>query len=271
MQKVELSYTDIDGILSIIFSQYGYDFSNYAMASLKRRISSFMNANNLTSIKQLIQLISDEKQFSSLLQNITVNVTEMFRDPLFYKAIREKVFPQLNSYPLLRIWHAGCSTGEEVYSFAILLKEEGLLERARIYATDINAKVLSKAKAGIFPLKKMKEYTRNYQESGGTEEFSDYYKTQYEYALFDESLKKNMVFALHNLVSDQSFNEFHLIICRNVFIYFDKILQSQVVNLFHKSLSHFGYLALGSKESLLDEQKKFEIVDLQQKIYRKIS
>lgn len=218
------------------------------------------------------RLVRDEQCFPAFLQYLTINLTGMFRDPGFFQALREEVIPQLASYPFLKIWHAGCSTGEEVYSMAILLEEEGLLHRTRIYATDINAGVIEMAKQGIFPLRNMQEYTRNYLESGGKSIFSRYYTAKYDHALFDTSLKKNMVFSLHNLASDRSFNEFNLIICRNVLIYFDRDLQNHAVQLFRQSLCMLGYLGLGEKESLTfnKESKYFDTLNSHWKIFRRI-
>jgi chemotaxis protein methyltransferase CheR len=274
MDKIpDLSNEELDSILTLVHKRFGYDFSDYARASVRRRVVAYMTRSSVPNAVDLqYNLINDDSCFPRLLQYLTVNVTEMFRDPLFYKTLREKVLPQLASYPFIKIWHAGCSTGEEVYSMAILLKEEGLLERSKLYATDINSYVLNKAKQGIFPLRNMQEYTRNYRSSGGKEVFSGYYTAKYDHVVFDASLKKNMVFALHNLASDGSFNEFNLIICRNVLIYFDKVLQQKSVNLFRQSLCLLGYLGLGMKESLLfnEEKEHFEQSDLKTKIYRRI-
>jgi chemotaxis protein methyltransferase CheR len=272
MKLVAITDPELNLLLSSIKKKYGYDFSNYAQASLKRRINIFFKKKFHGEFKLFYELVThDEQVFVSLLQTITVNVTDMFRDPQFYRSLRENILPQLASYPHLKIWHAGCSTGEEVYSVAILLKEAGLLQRTRIYATDINSQVLESAKQGKFPLKNMKEYIQNYQLAGGTEVFSKYYKVEDESVVFDHSLKKQMVFALHNLTADQSFNEFNLIICRNVLIYFDKDLQAKVLALFHQSLCPLCYLALGTKESLLFStvKKDFEAVDSAMKIYKR--
>jgi chemotaxis protein methyltransferase CheR len=207
-----------------------------------------------------------------LLLDLSINVTAMYRDPHFYVAFREKIIPLLRTYPFIRIWHAGCSTGEEVYSMAILLQEEGLYDRARIYATDINEVVLQRAKAGIFPLDRMKEYTDNYIKAGGRKSFSEYYTAKYDSALFNPGLTKNVVFSQHNLVTDRSFSEFNVILCRNVLIYFDKPLQSRVQSLFYDSLAMFGVLVLGSKETLKfsEYESCYEQVEPPEKIYRKI-
>jgi chemotaxis protein methyltransferase CheR len=268
-----LTDQELDGILLLVSQRFGYDFSGYARVSVRRRVMGFMTRAALRSAADLqFALLNDDSSFPRFLQYVTVNVTEMFRDPSFFKTIGEKVLPQLASYPFLKIWHAGCSSGEEVYSMAILLKEAGLLERTKLYATDINSHVLAKAKQGIFPLKHMQEYTRNYQNGGGKEVFSDYYTAKYDSVLFDAALRKNMVFALHNLASDGSFNEFNLIICRNVLIYFDRELQQRAIQLFQQSLCLLGFLGLGSKESLLFSDKKqcFEPWDNKAKIYRRM-
>jgi chemotaxis protein methyltransferase CheR len=206
-----------------------------------------------------------------LLLDLSINVTSMFRDPGFFAAFRSHVVPALRTYPFLRIWNAGCSTGEETYSLAILLREVGLYDRTRIYATDINESVLASAAEGIFPLSKMQEYTENYLAAGGSRSFSDYYLAKYDRAQFDRSLRENVVFAAHNLVSDRSFNEFHVIICRNVMIYFDRTLQQQVHQLFLDSLVPFGVLALGRKETLVHSAhaERFDVVDDLERIYRK--
>jgi chemotaxis protein methyltransferase CheR len=197
----------------------------------------------------------------------------MFRDPEFFRALKSQVFPNLQTYPYRKIWHAGCSTGEEVYSLSILLKESGMLDSSIIYATDINTKALSQAKEAIYPLKLMQDYTRNYIRSGGEASFSEYYTAHYDEAILSSTIKKNIVFSLHNLVNDGSFNEFNMIVCRNVLIYFNKELQDRVFGLFHDSLSPLGYLALGSRESLLFSkyQSYYKVVDKVNKIYRKIN
>jgi chemotaxis protein methyltransferase CheR len=206
-------------------------------------------------------------------EELTVNVTEMLRDPLFYKALREEVIPVLATYPYIRIWHAGCSTGEEVYSMAILLKEAGVLHKSRLYATDINPQVIEKARKGIFPASQMRKYLENYIQSGGNTDFSSYYTSNYNLAKFDAGLSSKMIFATHNLVSDSSFNEFQLILCRNTLIYFDRELQSKVLQLFDNSLETLGFLALGTKESLKFSpiDTKFKLAVPGQKIWRKIS
>ena len=217
------------------------------------------------------KILSDRIVFSHFVEEITVTVTEMFRDPSFYKLLRERLIPILATYPIIRIWHAGCSTGEEVYSMAIVLKETGLLHKSILYATDINQGVLEKAKSGIFPLSAMQQYSENYLKSGGQEDFSSYYSANYNSAKFDPALSRNFIFSHHNLVADTSFNEFQLIICRNVLIYFERDLQNRVFNLFDTSLDSLGFLALGSKETLRFSSivANYLQVDPNEKIWRK--
>ncbi len=258
--------------LESIRSFYGYDFTNYAGASVKRRIAHFLNSKKINELSILSKAIfQDEKIFEEFIQEISVTVTEMFRDPPFYKSLRENVMNRLATYPFIKIWIAGCATGEEVYSIAILLEEEGLLNRTVIYATDINQKSLQIAKDGIYDIEKMKNHTINYQKSGGKNSFSEYYKAKYNSVMFNKSLKTNIVFSPHNLAIDKSFNEFQLIICRNVLIYFNQQLQNKVINLFFESLCPFGFLGLGNKESLLfsENRKDFDEVDRKEKIFRK--
>jgi chemotaxis protein methyltransferase CheR len=251
---------------------YGYDFTEYAEASVIRRITAFMEGNKIPGLKELGRMIlKDEADFEHFIQEITVNVTEMFRDPHFYKSLRKNVFNRLATYPFIKVWIAGCSTGEEVYSMAILFREEGLLERTVIYATDINQDALQKAREGISSIHNMKSYTENYLRAGGKNSFSDYYKAKYNSVLWDKSLRQNIVFSVHNLAMDKSFNEFQLILCRNVMIYFNQSLQNKVIGLFYESLCPFGFLGLGNKESLLfsDAKKCFEEVDKKEKIFMK--
>lgn len=267
-----INSAELKDLLESIRYTYGYDFTEYAEASVIRRIVHFMKGNKIGTLQQLRNtLLNDENTFAQFILEFTVNVTEMFRDPAFYKSLRENVLKRLATYPVIKVWIAGCSTGEEVYSMAILLKEEGLLDRSVIYATDINQRALQAAKDGIYRMDLMKTYTTNYQKAGGKRSFSDYYTAKYDSALIDKSLKRNIVFSIHNLAVDTSFNEFQLILCRNVLIYFNQSLQNRVINLFYDSLSPFGFLALGNKESLLfsDKQKQFTDVDRKEKIYMK--
>jgi chemotaxis protein methyltransferase CheR len=263
---------ELKELLESIRFLYGYDFTEYAEAYVKRRVDHFMNANKISSLRALGKaLLNQDAFFEQFIQEVTVNVTEMFRDPAFYKSLREHVVMRLATYPFIKVWIAGSSTGEEIYSIAILLKEEGLLERSIIYATDINQKVLQTAKEGVYSMSNMKNYTTNYIKSGGTCCFSDYYTAKYESVLLDRSLKQNIVFSIHNLAVDRSFNEFQLILCRNVIIYFNQSLQNKVIDLFYESLCPFGFLALGNKESLLfsNRKKNFEVIDRKEKIFMK--
>ena len=263
---------EYDDLLESIKFAYGYDFTEYAQASVRRRIDHFMQNRKIVAVDSLKRMVlSDERLFEEFIQDISVTVTEMFRDPGFYKSLREHVMQRLATYPFIKVWVAGCATGEEVYSVAIVLKEAGLLERSLIYATDINQKSLVKARDGMYPAQSMKRYTANYQQSGGSRAFSEYYKANYDSVLLDKSLKQNLVFAPHNLAIDKAFNEFQLIMCRNVMIYFNQGLQNKVINLFYESLCAFGILCLGNKESLLfsDKQREFVEIDRREKIYIK--
>ncbi len=268
-----LERIEIELLLEGIYRNYGFDFRSYAYASIRRRLWKRIEAEGLTTVSALQARVLHEPQLmEKLLLDLSINVTAMFRDPSFYLAFREHVVPLLRTYPFIRLWHAGCATGEEVYSMAILLQEEGLYERSRIYATDINEVVLQKAKEGIFPLDRMQEYTENYIAAGGKRAFSDYYHAKYGAARFDDSLTKNVVFSLHNLVTDHSFAEFNVILCRNVLIYFDKTLQAKVHGLFYDSLATFGILALGSKESMRFSpfEDRYAQLSGPEKIFRKV-
>jgi len=238
-------------LMNDLLEVHGYDFSGYSRSSLTRRINRLIALDSFPSFAEFrYNLRTNPEYLKRFVEEITVNVTEMFRDPDFYIALREKVLPQISAKPFIRVWHAGCATGEEVYSMAILLKECNLLHKSLIYATDINPGVLETAKQGIFALSKMKEYSENYISSGGREDFSAYYTAKYDRVIFDKELRDKMVWSTHNLVSDSTFNEFQLILCRNVLIYFDKDLQHHVLDLFDASLEYLGFLALGSKETL---------------------
>ena len=264
---------EIDLLLEGIFRHYGFDFRSYAYSSLKRRLWKRITAEGMNSVSELQHaVLHDTSMMEKLLLDLSINVSAMFRDPSFYCAFREQVIPVLRTYPFLRIWHAGCSTGEEVYSMAILLEEEGLYERTRIYATDINEVVLQTAKNGIYPVEKMQEYTQNYMKAGGKATFSDYYTARYDSVIFNSTLARNVVFSQHNLVTDRSFSEFNVILCRNVMIYFDKKLQERVHGLFYESLVPLGFLGLGSKESLrLSKYEScYEQIDEREKIYRRV-
>jgi chemotaxis protein methyltransferase CheR len=268
----ELEQLEIELLLEAVYRRYGFDFREYAQASLKRRLWRRAYAEGAGSISDLqAKLLHDPQSMERLLLDLSINVTSMFRDPTFYVAFREKVVPLLHTYPFTRIWCAGCSTGEEVYSLAIVLEEEGLYERTRIYATDINESVLATARAGIFPLDKMQQYTQNYIRGGGKHDFSRYYVAAYEAAQFSKELTENVVFAQHNLAMDRAFNQFNIIVCRNVMIYFDKPLQDRVHALFYESLEQFGVLALGHKETLAFTPlaDRYEELDPAERIYRK--
>jgi chemotaxis protein methyltransferase CheR len=266
-----LERLEVELLLEAIYRHYGFDFRAYAFPSIRRRIWKRIHAEELTTVTALQErVLHDKDAMERLLLDLSINVTAMFRDPGFYRAFRNDVIPLLRTYPFIRVWHAGCSTGEEVFSMAILLEEEGLLGRARLYATDINEVVLQQARAGIFPLERMQEYTENYIKAGGKRSFSEYYTAKYDGALFSPTLTEHVVFSQHNLVTDRSFSEFNVILCRNVLIYFDKSLQTRVHGLFYDSLVHFGILGLGSKESLKFSQYEDCYEQLgSEKLYRK--
>jgi chemotaxis protein methyltransferase CheR len=269
----ELERLEIDLLLEGIFRHYGFDFRSYAFSSIKRRLWKRVAAEGVRSISELQhRVLHDANAMEKLLLDLSINVSSMFRDPTFYRCFREQVIPVLRTYPFIRVWHAGCSTGEEVYSMAILLQEEGLYDRSRIYATDINEVVLQSAKNGIYAAEKMQEYTQNYIRGGGKSTFSSYYTAKYDAAIFDAALKRNVVFSQHNLVTDRSFSEFNVILCRNVMIYFDRKLQDRVHALFYESLVPFGFLGLGSKESLRLSKYEtcYEQIDEREKIYKRV-
>jgi chemotaxis protein methyltransferase CheR len=260
-------------LLEGVYRRYGFDFREYAPASLRRRVWRRVHAEGLSTLSALQdKLLHDPACMERLLLDLSINVTAMFRDPTFYVRFREKVVPLLRTYPFTRIWVAGCSTGEEVYSLAILLHEQELYDRTRIYATDINESVLDRARSGVFPLDKMREYTQNYIKAGGQRAFSEYYLAKYDGAQFQRSLVENVVFAQHNLVSDRSFNEFNVIVCRNVMIYFDRALQDKVHRLFYESLMTFGVLGLGAKESIRFSpfEDLYEELDASERLYKKV-
>ena len=264
---------EIDLLLEGVYRHYGVDFRQYSRASLRRRLWRRVDLEHVASISGLQErLLHDPAVMERLLLDLSINVTAMFRDPSFFRALRVQIVPLLRTYPFIRIWNAGCSTGEESYSLAIVLREEGLHDRTRIYATDINEVVLQRARQGLFPLEKMQEYTENYLAGGGTRAFSEYYTAAYEGAQFDRTLASNIVFAQHNLVSDRSFNEFQLIVCRNVMIYFDKTLQDAVHRLFHSSLARLGVLALGHKESIAftSHEADYDVINADERLYRKV-
>jgi chemotaxis protein methyltransferase CheR len=270
--KYDLEKIEIKLLTEGIYRHYGFDFRDYSMPSLKRRVWKRVYAEGLSTISSLQdKVLHDSASMERLLLDLSINTTAMFRDPSFYIAFRRKVVPMLRTYPFVRIWHAGCSTGEEVYSMAILLHEEGLLDRCRIYATDINEAVLQRARDGIFPLNTMQENTSNYIAAGGTGTFSEYYTARYDNTIFRPSLRENVVFAQHNLVTDSSFNHFNVIFCRNVLIYFNNTLQERVQKLFLDSMEMFGILGLGKKETIRYSSvaNNYEEIDAEERLYRR--
>ena len=272
MKSDDIETIEIELLLDAIFLRYGYDFRGYAKASIRRRILQFMKISGAASVSDMIpRLIHDESYFEKLVMEFSITVTEMFRDPSLFLTLRQKVLPLLKSHPFIKVWHAGCATGEEAYSLAILIHEEALDKRTTFFATDFNDNALKKAKAGILELECARQYSQNYQLSGGKGSFSDYYHARYGALAIKRGLKKKITFANHNLVTDQVFSETHLILCRNVMIYFDKALQERVIRLFYESLVHGGFLCLGMKESLLfsEYQDKFRVIDQKNKIFQK--
>ncbi|WP_245947169.1 CheR family methyltransferase [Bacillus taeanensis] len=271
--KANLERIEIELLLEGVYRYYGFDFRNYAFSFIKRRIFQLLQKESLTSVSALQeQILYNPNMMKKLFHAFSINVTEMFRDPSFFKTLRIKVIPLLKDQPIIRIWHIGCSTGEEVYSMAILLYEEGVLDQAQIYATDINGTVLEKAKLGAFPIESMQHYTKNYHLSGGKQAFSEYYTAKNNEVVFHSFLKKNIVFAQHNAALDHSINEFHIIICRNVLIYFNKQLQNEVQKLIYESLSPLGFLGLGKREEVrfTSYGNCYKVYDSAEKWYRKI-
>jgi chemotaxis protein methyltransferase CheR len=271
--KEDVVSLEVQLLLEAILRRYGYDFRSYAFSSLKRRILHLVKSLGMETVSALQEkVLHDPSILDRLLLAISVNVTSLFRDPEFFAAVRERVVPILKTYPFVRIWHAGCSTGEEVYSMAILLEEEGLYDRCRIYATDMNEGVLRRAREGIFPLSTESLYRQNYQHAGGKASLDDYFTAAYGSGIFRAALKRNVVFSQHNLATDGSFNEFHLIMCRNVLIYFKKSLQSRVHSLLYESLNLRGILGLGSKESIqfTPHEKGYETLKPGVKLYRRV-
>jgi len=263
---------EIDVLLDEIYSIYGYDFRHYSRASLSRRIKGFMEESGYEALDVLQKEIIDNKTvFASFLHSLSVTVTEFFRDPEVFHVIRNNIFEHLKTFPFIKIWHAGCATGEEVYSLAIMLFEEGLQDKVQVYATDMNTESLRKAKEGIFPLSSIKSFSENYKISGGDGGLSDYFDSNYDYARVKNELKKNITFANHNLVTDSVFQEVHFILCRNVLIYFDRDLQNKVFTLIDRSLVKNGFLCLGTKESIRfsEIESRYEEIHRKEKIYRK--
>ena len=264
---------ELDLLLQAAFRLYGYDFRDYARTSLRRRIANIMRHEGVATISALQEKVLHDRQcWERFLNGISVNVSAMFRDPSFFLTFRTEVVPLLRTYPFVRIWQAGCSTGEEAYSIAILLDEEGLYDRCRIYATDMNAAVLRAAKSGIYPLDAMQRYTSNYLQAGGTRAFSEYYTASYDHAMLHPALQRNILFTEHNLATDGAFNEFNVILCRNVMIYFTKPLQSRVHQLFYDSLVPFGILGIGSHETmrLTDYEHRYEAVTQGERLYKRL-
>jgi chemotaxis protein methyltransferase CheR len=264
---------EVQLLLEAIYLKYNYDFRHYAMASVYRRVSHATTQLGVSSVSALQERILQDSHFFALLLNyLTIPTSEMFRDPTYFKEIRERVVPILKTYPSLKVWIAGCSTGEELYSFAILFREEGLLNRTMFYATDINPLSLKRAEEGFFPIDQVKKYTQNYQLSGGVQAFGDYYTADYGSAVLDRTLRQNVVFADHSLATDSVFSEIHLVSCRNVLIYFNRSLQNRAFGLFNDSLVRRGFMGIGSKETVRfsDHESSFEVFSKEERIYRKI-
>lgn len=271
-EQVNVEDIEINLLLEAIYQLYGYDFRAYTKASIRRRVMHRLQMSGLANVMAMTDLVLRDRQFFvSLLNDLTVNVTEMYRDPEFYLAFRREVVPVLKTFPFIKLWHAGCATGEEIYSMAILLEEEGLYERSMLYATDIDKNVLAAAKKGIYSIAAIKGYSDNYQRAGGKASLSDYYTAKYDSVILDQRLKRNIVFADHDLATDQVFGEMNVVVCRNVLIYFDRPLQKRVFGLFRESLDMGGFLCLGTKESLRFSgcEEEFEPVVRELKIYRK--
>ena len=268
----QLEQLEVDLLTEGIFRHHGYDFRNYSRPSLLRRVRKQRTDGRVDTVSALQdRILHDPACWERFLRTMSVSVSAMFRDPAFYCALREQIVPKLRTWPFLRIWVAGCATGEEVYSLAILLDEEGLGGRYRIYATDMCAAVMEEAHRGIFPLAKMKDYTENYLAAGGRRAFSEYYTARYDGALFRRRLREGVVFFQHNLATDGPFNEFQLILCRNVLIYFDRTLQQRAHQLLFDSLATLGVLGLGSRESVrfLGHSERYEVLDARARLYRK--
>lgn len=267
-----ITYDQLSELVDLIKNIHGFDFGDYSAASLKRRVIRIMQLQKLSLFDLRTLLTNNSDYFESFLIEVTVNVTEMFRDPEFFKSVAHNVIPYLRSYQRIKVWNAGCSTGEELYSFAILFSEENLYDRSFFYGTDINLDVLEHAKNGIYDPQKMKQYSENYNLTGTKHTLSDYYTAKYDAVKINHSLRKNILFSVHNLASDAAFNEFQVISCRNVLIYFNTALQKRVIELFYNSLANFGFLCLGSKETLRSsELGRFKVVDKKNNIYQKIA
>jgi len=272
MKKDDLEKLEIKLLTDGIFEVYGFDFRRYAMASFRRRIEQFVSNNNYESITHLLAgILHDRSLMVNFVKSVSVTTSEMFRDPHIFLYIREHVIPYLKTFPHIRIWHAACANGEEVFSLAIMLKEEGIYDRCSIYATDMNDEAIQNVQKGIFPVKMLREYSLNYQKSGGKSTLSDYYHAKYDYAIFNSELLKNVTFANHNLAVDSVFMETHFILCRNVMIYFNRDLQNKVLNLFDDSLVNGGILCLGSKETIQFSSVENKYKELQEncRVFRK--
>ncbi|WP_448130393.1 CheR family methyltransferase [Stenotrophomonas rhizophila] len=274
MNETELFDLELKLLLEAVYQRYHYDFRDYALASLRRRMRHAMARFDCPTMGALQhRLLHEPDTFAQAMQYFTVQVSEMFRDPPYFRVLREHAVPVLRTYPSIKLWIAGCSTGEEVWSLAILLHEEGLLDRAIIYATDINPEALQAAESGAFALDRLAQFSRNYLAAGGTGSLSDYYSSGYGSVVFDRRLKRNIVFADHSLATDTVFSEVHLVSCRNVLIYFQRALQDRAIGLFHEALVHRGFLGLGSKESLQfgAHADLFEACAREQRLYRKLA
>ncbi len=272
MKQNEIEHLEVNLLLEALHQRYGYDFRSYARASIDRRVRQFVAKKGLARISELIPAcLHDEALFGELAQHFSISVTDMFRDPFVYAALREQVLPVLGTFPHIKAWHAGCATGEEVYSLAILLAEAGLLERSTLFGTDFNDGALAQAREGIYPADRIQQFTRNYQEAGGTGSFADYYHASYDAATMDKGLKQRITFANHNLTADGVFGEMQLVFCRNVLIYFDRDLQDRALGLFTDSLVRGGFLCLGTKESLQFSAvaDAYEAVDMSARIFKK--
>lgn len=268
----DISRAGMKELLDIVYHLYGFDLRNYSRASLRRRVTRVLDRYGISMFTLKQQLVNDREFFQEFLNEVTVNVTEMFRDSLFYKAVSSLVMPGLSRYPDIRVWNAGCSTGEETYSFAIWLKEHGLLQRSFLYGTDINTRVVETAREGIYPASSLKAYSHNYLLAGGSGSLASYYHAAYGKAIMKDELKKRILFSVHNLADDQVFSEFQLVVCRNVLIYFEPALQKRVLELLYESLCPDGFLCLGSQEIIHDEamRKRFRVISQKQKIFQKI-
>ena len=274
MNPAELFDLELGVLLEAIYRRYHYDFRDYTVSSLRRRVRQAMDRFHCSSVAALQhRLMHEPATFAQAMQYFTVQVSEMFRDPGYFRTLREQALPVLQTYPSCKVWVAGCSTGEEVWSLAILLHEEGLLERTILYATDINPDALASAENGVFALDRMAQFSASYLAAGGRASLSDYYTTAYNGALFDRRLKRNIVFADHSLATDAVFSEVHLVSCRNVLIYFRRALQDRAIGLFHDALVHRGFLGLGSKESLQfgAHADRFEVCSREHRLYRKVA